>query len=328
MDGTSLLFLLFIAVMVLVGAFFLLAPRPTLNSEPPRTRVPDDHGPADLVDWLKAHETAHRHVVAGAEASIVWAGQAAARTPLCLLYLHGFSASRQETAPLCDHVAAELGANLVYTRLAGHGLAESAMEATAEEWIASALDGWEIASRLGEKVVIVATSTGAPLAVWLCQHITNLDQVHSLVFLSPNFKIRNPFGFMLTWPLADRWISKLVGEEHSWEPENEQAARYWTHRYSVNAVIEMQKIVDWARKYARTDLDIPLLTVYMEGDPTISDRAAVAFHRRWGSKHKLLKRVPIDDTNPQHVFVGSITAPHRLDWTTTTLLNFIRGQFT
>ncbi|MDD4273595.1 MAG: hypothetical protein PHG14_07705 [Desulfobacter postgatei] len=40
---------------------------------------------------------------------------------MCEVYIHGFSATRKETAPLSDLVAKTLNANLFYTRLSGHG---------------------------------------------------------------------------------------------------------------------------------------------------------------------------------------------------------------
>jgi esterase/lipase len=57
----------------------------------------------------------------------VWANPDKTKTPCAIVYLHGFSATRQETAPLSDLVAAQLGAYLYYTRLAGHGRGGEAM---------------------------------------------------------------------------------------------------------------------------------------------------------------------------------------------------------
>ena len=311
--------LLVLAAAVILG---LLLPRPRLLAEPPVSQVPGDIPLTELDAWLAEHEAASGSVIEGAEACIQWA-DGPAQTDLCLLYIHGFSATRQETAPLSDRIADSLGANLVYARLAGHGLAEDALQVPAEDWLQSVVDTWDIASRIGQRVVIIATSTGAPLTLWLCEHLARPEQIHSLIFLSPNHQIRNPFSFLLTWPLADRWVPWLLGGEHSWEPENDDAARYWTNRYSVRAIIEMQKVVDWAKRHGRADHALPLLTIYMEGDPTISHEAAVGFHESWQHANKQLVRVSVDDGNPQHVFVGRITAPHRLDWCVDQCLSFL-----
>lgn len=316
--------LIVIAIILLIFGAFWLLPRPRLSPQPPSSQVPDHLSPAELSQWLKEHESASGNVIDGAEASILWAADPEP-TELCLLYVHGFSATRQETSPLCENLAAQLGANLVHARLAGHGLSEGAMEAPAEAWLQSMVDSWAIASKLGKQVAIIATSTGAPLTLWLCEQVAKPEQIHSLIFLSPNHRIRNPFGFLLTWPLAEKWVPKLLGSEHSWEAENEEAAKYWTNRYSVQAVIEMQKVVDWAKKHATRDHPIPLLTVYMEGDPTISHEAAISFHEDWRHERKQLVRVSVDDGNPQHVFAGRITAPHRVEWCTDQCLSFLHS---
>ena len=301
----------------------LFGPRPTLDPSVPATCVPAHLSAAELATWLAQHEADQGTVIEGTEASIEWADGAEVQD-LCLLYVHGFSASRQETSPLSERIAAELGANAVFARLAGHGLETGAMEATAEQWLQSMVDSWEIASRIGRKVIIVAVSTGAPLSIWLHHYVAAQDKVHSFIFLAPNFKVRNPFAFLLTWPWSPIWLTKLLGE-HSWEPENERAARFWTHRYSSHAVIEMQKVVDWVQQTRLDARNIPLATLYMEGDPTISHEAAVAFHEAWEAKHKNLLTVTLDADNPQHVFVGDITAPHRVDWCVERCVNFIKS---
>jgi len=312
---------LFAAVMT---AVFWLAPRPLLDSRPPGTQVPASLGPVELETWLTEHEARYAGVIDGTDARIDWATKPGV-TDLCFLYVHGFSASRQEIVPVTDRIADHFNANLVYARLAGHGLSENAMQATAEQWLQSMEDSWEIASKVGKKVVVIATSTGAPLCVWLNEHIARRDQMHAFIFLSPNFKLKSPFGFLLTWPWAEQWVHYLVGKEHSWEPESELVARYWTHRYSSNAIIEMQKVVDWVRKLKPASGQPPLATFYMKGDPTIDHKAAVDFHQRWRSDYKSLHPVDIDIEVPQHVFVGDISAPQRNDWCVEASIKFIQS---
>ena len=182
------LIIILLSVVVVLALIFLFAPRPRLDPAVPDSQVPDGLSPAELEMWLRDHELAHDAVIEGADATIEWAdGQQV--QDLCLLYVHGFSATRQETAPLTGRIAEELGANVVYTRLAGHGLARNAMEAAAEHWLQSMVDSWEVAARIGRRVVIIAVSTGAPLSIWLNEHVAARDKVHSFVFLAPNFQI-------------------------------------------------------------------------------------------------------------------------------------------
>ena len=52
------------------------------------------------------------------------------------------------------------------------------------------------------------------------------------------------------------------------DPENSNVAKYWTSSYSTRALIEMQKVVDWAKNFVPT-IDLPLLTFYVKNDPQL-----------------------------------------------------------
>ncbi|TIR08816.1 MAG: alpha/beta hydrolase, partial [Mesorhizobium sp.] len=72
--------------------------------------------------YLARREAAVPDIRDGLEKEIIWANPMIhARTPLSIVYVHGFSASKGEVRPLPDEVADQLDANLFYTRLTGHG---------------------------------------------------------------------------------------------------------------------------------------------------------------------------------------------------------------
>ena len=313
-----------VILAITMPLIFWLGPRPKLNARERQTLVPKGLTPEELETWLYTEEAKEDNIVEGAEARIFWADRPE-KTEFCVLYIHGFSASRQEISPVPEKISAGLNANLVCARLAGHGHIRKPMEASAEDWLQSVTDAWDMAARIGRKVVIIAVSTGAPLSIWLTQRSADNCKSHCLLFLSPNFQIRHRFGFILTWPWARTWVPKLMGEERAWEPENELVARYWSPRYSINAVIEMQKVVDWVQSTKLESHNIPLATLYMKDDPTINHDAAIAFHEAWRSNLKKLIKVTIDPENVQHVFTGKISAPHRVDWTVRNCLDFLRS---
>lgn len=315
---------IFLLLILVIASIFFFAPRPTLDPTPPKSGIPDHMDPEELERWLIDYENSHGNVIEGAEATIRWADKPAV-TDLCIVYVHGFSASRQETAPVTDRIAEKIGANVLYMRLAGHGLESNGMNEPAEAWLQNMIDGWEIASRIGRKVVFVATSTGAPLSLWLSHHVLNPELIHAFVFLSPNFKIRHAIKHFLTLPWSRTWLPLLVGKELSSEPENEKAGRYWTHRYATRAVIEMQKVIDWLSRSPVESRNIPLVTLYMEDDPTIDHNEVIVFHETWDAEHKRLHQVTIDADNPQHVFAGDMTAPHRNDWAVEVCTDFLES---
>ena len=304
----------FSSVIVLALGLFLFArgPRPRLLVTGIETSLPKNTPLRDLDSWLNLNEKKHK-VIDGTEAKIEWAGNLKQKRDLSVLYIHGFSASRQEISPTVSVIAEKLGANAVYARLAGHGLKENVMEAAAEEWLKSALDSWEIAAQIGQNVVIIATSTGAPISVWLASELNRAKKTKGLIFVSPNFKIRLPVGFLLTLPYAYHWIKWLLGSQRTWTPENSKVAKYWTSSYSTRALIEMQKVVDWAREFVPT-FDLPLLTFYVKNDPTINHQSAISYHNSWPSSHKKLVSVTSSGGAPKHIFVGDISGPEKNDW--------------
>ena len=314
---------IFFSVIVLALGFFLLAkgPRPKLDTSDIETSVPKNLPTEDLDCWLNSSEKKHK-VIEGTEAKIEWAKNSKQRRDLCILYIHGFSASRQEIAPTVSVIAEKLGANAVYTRLAGHGLKENVMQATAEEWLKSALDSWEIATQIGRRVIVIATSTGAPISVWLTSERNRARKINSLIFVSPNFKIRQAFGFLLTLPFAYHWISWFIGSQRTWTPENSEVAKYWTSSYTTRALIEMQKVVDWAKTYVPL-FDIPLLTFYVKNDPTINHQSAIYYHKCWPSSRKNLLSVSTSDGVPKHIFVGDIAGRGKNHWFVNMCVKFL-----
>jgi len=173
--------------------------------------------------------------------------------------------------------------------------------------------------------VIVATSNGAPLSIWLAQQPDIQDRLSAVLFMSPNFRVRNPFGFLLTWPWSNYWIDLIVGKNHEWEPINEEQGKYWTNSYSTRALQEMQSVVDWVRRQDLSKLSAPLALMYSNYDQTIHPQSAVAGFHAWGSEIKELIEVE-PDGQAEHVFVGDITAPQRTDWVVEQFVRFLEHR--
>ena len=97
---------------------------------------PVDISGQDLDLWLENREANIPDIIPGTEKTIKWSGKPNVATPLSIVYIHGFTATRQETAPVFDRVAEALHANLYYTRLKGHGRdAEAMKEPKFNDWL-------------------------------------------------------------------------------------------------------------------------------------------------------------------------------------------------
>ena len=291
--------------------------RPRLNASPKTSRVPENLAVDMLGNWLHQEESNLGQVIEGAEARIVYFDPTQpAKTEFVFLNIHGFSACRQETAPVAEALANHLRANLVELRLAGHGLNQTAMTAAAEDWLQSVTDGFDLASRLGGKTILIGTSTGAPLACWADRVLGPVyGQPLAHLLMSPNFKINTPFDFILTLPLAEYFVPLILGRTRSWTPENDLAAKFWTSSYDIQAVIEMQKVVDWFRRQPESNWKTPMAMMVMDNDPTISSKAAKAVFEKWGSSDKQHLPIKEDPSAISHVFAGAIAGPHRTEST-------------
>jgi pimeloyl-ACP methyl ester carboxylesterase len=149
---------LILALLALV--VFLLTPSALVNS------AVQPSLPADIESYIAERErTADERygLIPETGKRIRW--QASRQpTEYAVVYLHGFSATRQAFAPAAELVADALGANLFETRLAGHGrVSEPMADFHAEDWLDDAAEALTIGTRIGRKVVVIGTSTGADL---------------------------------------------------------------------------------------------------------------------------------------------------------------------
>lgn len=310
-----------VIVLVVLVVVFLAGPRTKIDLQIKPVNLPPN--PADLDQYLAQSEAKYTDIIPGAEKTIVWANAEKTKTPLSIVYIHGYSATRQETVPLSDEIAAKLGANLFYTRLSGHGRTGTAMdEPTVNDWLNDTMEAFEIGKRLGEKVIVIGVSTGGPLAVWLAEQ-PNTDEALAYVLLSPNFAPRDSNAEILTLPWAKQFAPLILGAEYSWTPQNEGHAQYWTHSYPSTALVTMMGLVKFARESDLESVKKPVLVIYSPHDQVVNSDAVEQGYARIGSDIKEIQ--PIEDSgNPEnHVLAGNILAPKNTQVVEKMILDFL-----
>lgn len=279
---------------------------------------PDAALPAELAAlpaWLAARESAFDDLIPGTEKQIVW-HDGPRRQPLAVVYLHGFSATRQETHPLAQRMADALGANLFYTRLKGHGLEDGAAmgEASVEDWLRDGREALAIGERLGERIVVMACSTGATLATTLMmEEGSDRWPVDAMIFVSPNFGVANPAALVFRLPMGNTIARWIAGPEYVYEPRNELHGRYWTQRYPTTAIGTMMALVHRAWRGDPARLDVPVLTFYSPADEVVDVRATRRMQRRFPNPANRLVSVEDAEDSSQHVIAGDILSPGTTD---------------
>lgn len=274
--------------------------------------------PEDLDHYLQTSE-AVLHPKPGTEKNILWAFPDHRKTPLSLVYLHGFSASRREISPVIETVAKTLNANVFFTRLTGHGLGgEGLAQAHGYQWVEDADEAFEIGKRLGDKVILLGYSTGAALTVHLARKEDS--QLAGIVMMAPNFRPRNALSLISTGPLGI-WITNIVtGGKYKWTPRNKEHAYYWTPEYPAPAIHELMELLKYINGIDAEGIKTPALFVYSPADHVISIPNALEKFRRWGSPLKRIVEFPAKS----HVIAGDIVSPEGNEPLEKDILNFIR----
>ena len=304
--------------LIVFFILFLLGPTAEINTQLKPMSLPDD-----LDHYLKQSEAHFPDIVPGAEKTILWANATKTRTPLSIVYLHGFSATRQETAPMADQIAARLGANLFYTRLAGHGRSQTAMaEPTVNDWFNDTVEALEIGKRLGEKVIVIGTSTGGTLATWLAEQ-PNTEAVAAYIFISPNYAPIEKMSEVLAWPWGEQLAALIVGPEFSWTPANEQQAKYWTHRYPSKALVPMMTLVRFVRNSKLENIHSQVLVIYSPEDKVINAQKVEQAYAQLGSPIKAIQPITHHVNLLNHVLAGDILAPENTASVVKLVLDFV-----
>ncbi|MEM6389023.1 MAG: alpha/beta fold hydrolase [Pseudomonadota bacterium] len=314
---------LLVLLVLLVGGMWLFGPVEPVERGAPFT---EDIGDPDA--YLAAREAAFDDITPGTEARIVWAGESGATTDLVLVYLHGFSATSEEIRPVPDRVAEALGANLLYTRLTGHGRGGEALaSASAGAWIDDAAEALAIASAIGERVVVIGTSTGATLAAVAATEPDLAPQIDAVAMISPNFELANPAGRILSWPGARIWAPWIAGPERAFETVNDGHERFWTTRYPTVSVLPMAALMQEVAARDVSGVNIPLMVIFSEDDRVISPPAARAFALRWGGEVEVsVQDLPAEGADPYaHVIAGDILSPAMTEPVTAELTDWIRA---
>ncbi|MFT4629162.1 MAG: esterase/lipase [Arenicella sp.] len=262
---------------------------------------------------IQKSEAAFTDIVDGAEKYIRWFADVKQKQAVSIVYIHGFSATRQEVSPLVELLADQRQANVYFTRLQGHGRDEDAMaEGSVEGWKQEALLALATGHVLGDKVILMGTSTGGTLITWLNSQYEAND-VYASVLISPNFEVMSKSAHVLQWSLGRWFVSTFVDDYHSFEPLNDFHKKYWTERYPIEAAVPMLDLVDEVFGLDKTRIATPQLIVYSPNDQIVNPDATIATATQMKSANVTLVPFTISKDPVQHLLVGKMSSPNEVD---------------
>lgn len=279
--------------------------------------------------YFESIESRFKDITPGTEKRVIWRdGFKEQRTPVSVLYVHGFSATSEEIRPVPDQVAEALGANLVFTRLRGHGRSGGAMaEATVNDWMMDLAEGLAAARQVGDRVVVIATSTGATLMTAAALDVEMSQDVAAMIFVSPNYGINNSLAPLLTLPAARYWLPPLAGQQRSFPARNAGHETFWTNSYPSIAVLPMAALVDTVMNMNVSQVDVPALFWISTSDRVVRPDLTVGIAGRWGGSVDIQTVTLGDDDDPNsHVIAGDIMSPGQTDVAVSGFLKWLKTQ--
>lgn len=305
-----------IALVVILAlsawAFWVIGPR-----EPVDTAISFDVSaidPADPDAYLARAEADIPNLRPNASKEIVWAYPASrARTPITIVYIHGFSASKAEVRPLADEVARALGANLFYTRLTGHGRDPAALEqTTVNAWLNDLAEATAVGRTIGNRVIVIGTSTGGTLATLGAtlakSHPMLMQDVAGLVLISPNFGVQGRWAFLLDMPFARKALPYIGGSTRAFEPLNAAMGENWTTTYPIAALAPMAALIRATLASDLSKISIPVLTLFSPADKIVDPDKTGQLMTTWGAPHEVVE-VPVSGDPSNHILAGDIVSP-------------------
>ncbi len=275
--------------------------------------------------WLDESESKFANLRTGTEKKIFWNNQSEKSiSEWAVVYLHGFSASRREISPVVESLGQRLKANVFFTRFTGHGLIGGEMgDAKFKNWQMDALEAYQIGRKIGNKVIVVGTSTGATMALWLADQLKAEEHsLEALILASPNFAPADDRTNIFLYPFGTLMAKMIDESHHGYKPDNPEHSYFWTTYFPIEAIAEMMKAVDYVDKSNLEALKIPILMLYTPKDRVVSVEKILSGYDRIGSSYKSLKEVK---KAKRHVLAGDILSPESNDEVATLIDEFLKS---
>ena len=222
---------------------YILGPRP--DSSEYNTALPDV--PADTVNlsrYIHQKESTH-NIKPDNQARIIWANDSIKnKTEYAIVYLHGFTASQAEGEPAHRNIARKFNCNLFLSRLAEHGIdtTEPMQQLTVDSYWQSVKEALAIGKQLGNKVILMGTSTGGSLALKLA---AEYKDVFALILLSPNIEINDSNAWILNNPWGLQLARLILGSDYIESSDKRPIYKqYWSSKYRIEAAVALQEFLE------------------------------------------------------------------------------------
>lgn len=304
------LIILTFPIVLLFGIYFL-GPEP--NQPKFDTTMPPVPQQADELEKYVANQESKHKIKPDNEARIVWADSAKKKTEYAIVYLHGFSASQGEGDPVHRNFAKKFNCNLYLARMSDHGIdtVDQLLYFTPDRWWASSKEALAIGKAIGEKVIVMSTSTGGTTALMLAAQYP--QDVFALINMSPNIAINDPSAWLLNNPWGLQIARMVIGGKERTTSKDPEQSKYWSTTYRLESLTQLEELLEEGMtKDTFQKIKCPSLTLYyykneQEQDPTVKVSAMQEMNKQLGTAEDLKIMVAIPNAGG-HVLASPIVA--------------------
>ena len=297
-----------VILLILIIGIFFLGPRVSFNPIDP-TPITYEIPLEGIESYISDKEHDVANIKPGNEAKIVWA-DSIKKTEYVVVYLHGFSASHEEGAPLHTEFAARYGANLYLPRMYDHGIdSEDTFKGLLpEDLINSAKEAVAIGRLLGDKIILMTCSTGGTLGAIL----TPYDQdIHSMYMYSPNIDVYDSNSELIVGPWGAQLLRGVMGGDYNKISYNDIAKKYWTPIYHIDGLIALKWLIDQEmteENFAKINIPIYLGYYYKndeQQDKVVSVSRMLEFYDQISTPDEMKRKEAFPDAG-RHVITSYV----------------------
>ncbi len=241
---------------------------PDINTEPIVFDIPLE----TLDDYLVSMESEVEDIKPENEAKIIWADSTKTKTEYAVVYLHGFSASREEGMPLHENFAKRYGYNLFLPRLFDHGRAtiDAFKGMLPGQLVNSAKEAIAIGRLLGDKIIVMSCSTGGTLATLLAPEDPS---IHSMFMYSPNIDVYDPTSELIIRPWGKHMLDFVLDGEYNHVQYDAKAKKYWSDTYHSDGLLALKYLIEEEMNETLfSKIDIPVYMGYYYKDEENQDK--------------------------------------------------------
>ncbi|KAA0990769.1 alpha/beta hydrolase [Dyadobacter aurulentus] len=230
-------------IFIILGVVYYAGPKvPEARLTPVLPTVTSDL--VKLEQEIKQTEKATALLKSDNEARIIWADSTKKeKTPYSIVYIHGFGASWAEGDPIHKDLAKKYGANLYLSRMHDAGIndPDAFDDLTPNNFLAGAKRALAIGKVLGDSVIVIGTSAGGLLSVYLA---STHPEIKGLILYSPCMEVANPSLKLITGPWGKQILQQVMGEHNTSQDSIPEHAQFWLQGYHSNGLVTLQQMMD------------------------------------------------------------------------------------